>query len=251
VHVDATWKARVKTATGIALAPGTPCVVKGGFDRDAEGKTSAGVIAIVCGTKPLYSTEDRFNGMSNTSYGLMEDVGPEPNAHRLLLQWSDKGPRQGRAQASIDTSVGAATVWTEDPTPTKVELTVDELSDKYPEALLDHSKDGAACARTEAPARVTEVSGDAPLEAGAACDVTTKSINGQCRVRIKCGDVWLYGEGTSGYASVENGKARDTSPSVADRDPRLEFDLASGLIEVSDEGVTKWSVKLQRGEPKR
>jgi hypothetical protein len=96
------------------------------------------------------------------------------------------------------------------------------------------------CPRVGAAARVTEVEA-ARLEHDAACDVWVVPTSGPCKVRIKCGELTLY----DGYArAAADGTVVDDQPSGSDRDPRVFVDVRGGRAEVSDDGVTHWSVKL-------
>ncbi|HVY46393.1 MAG TPA: hypothetical protein VHB21_10965, partial [Minicystis sp.] len=97
-----------------------------------------------------------------------------------------------------------------------------------------------ACPTLSRTAAVRRLQGMTRLRRDAACNVEIAPAGEQCRVHVTCGDVALY----DGYALPGGGVVLDTAFSPVDRDPKLLVDLDRGTVDVSDEAVTSWSVKL-------
>ncbi|MFT5356401.1 MAG: hypothetical protein ACI9KE_003626 [Polyangiales bacterium] len=94
--------------------------------------------------------------------------------------------------------------------------------------------------------RLASVTGDAPAEEGARCEVRVLPVAANifnCVVRVMCDGVVLYPDGAqaAGYApcSVENGivtRAQDEDVTSADGDPAMHVDLAARHVRVTDDG---------------
>ena len=89
-----------------------------------------------------------------------------------------------------------------------------------------------------------------PSSATSACVRPTPSDEHNCRVRVRCGTSIAYGEGSGGFNQclLEGStvlSAHDKGATDEDNDPRLDMDLARGTVEVSDTGLSPWSLKIQ------
>ena len=116
---------------------------------------------------------------------------------------------------------------------------------------------GAPFLATEHSARIVSLSGERALDRAAACDVRVLPVRGggfNCLVRVMCGGEVLYPNAaqTAGYVGCEVAEgqathALDSGSTAEDTDPRIEFDLRSGTVTVSDEGdgVQAFSATLQ------
>ena len=117
---------------------------------------------------------------------------------------------------------------------------LDELSS--PGAALDPAHTEAALPFTERLQRkgkVTAVTGNAPVAAGASCEVSLLPVWGKpsCRARVRCGEETLYGNGNSGWLDcvVVDGKPTRATDAVQDTDPAAELDLTAGKVTVDDQ----------------
>ncbi len=94
--------------------------------------------------------------------------------------------------------------------------------------------------------RVAQVEGDAPVRAGATCDVRVLPVAAggfNCLVRVICDGALLYPNPaqTAGYVACELGPAgptfaADDGVSATDGDPRLTFDARAERVVVGDGG---------------
>ena len=104
----------------------------------------------------------------------------------------------------------------------------------------------------------TRVEGDAPIGQGAQCTLSIGFALGcgfNCRLRVTCGSVVVYGARASGYnrcrvtpstGNVPAIEAHDTGASQDDGDPRIDIWTTAGRVDVGDtEGGTTWSATLQ------
>jgi hypothetical protein len=94
------------------------------------------------------------------------------------------------------------------------------------------------------PATVTATTGEAPVAKGGACTVTVIPARAgaglNCQVRVQCGEKRIYGRKGVGYlvCGVEGRLptyGKDEDPTGSGGDPRVELDLPSGRVVVSDE----------------
>jgi hypothetical protein len=93
--------------------------------------------------------------------------------------------------------------------------------------------------------RVEQADGPLATDVGEDCTVRVDRIDHptfNCRIRIRCGEDFVYGIADSGYnrclARRTDGvlvQAEDSRGTSRDGDPRMTFDLSSGRIVVSDD----------------
>ncbi|MEJ7732140.1 MAG: hypothetical protein WKG00_23380 [Polyangiaceae bacterium] len=235
--LETSWSGKVRRADGMKLAAGAPCRVKATLRTGAEAPT----VDIECGGKFLHRSSDALEGTSSTSFAHTELPAPEAGMTWHSLIYQDQGARTGaRTQASVNSPERAASAWREGAPAFRVDIDLDELSS--PGAALDPAHTEAALPFTERLQRkgkVAAVTGEAPVAAGASCQVSLVPVWGKpsCRAVVRCGDATLYGAGNSGYLDCEvaGGKpvrARDT---VQDNDPAADLDLVAGTATVDDQ----------------
>jgi hypothetical protein len=235
--LETSWSGKVRRADGLTLAAGAPCRVKATLRTGAEAPT----VDIECGGKFLYRSTDALEGTSSTSFAHLELPAAEAGMTGHSLIYQDQGARTGaRTQASINSPERAASAWRDGAPAFRVDIDLDELSS--PGAPLDPTHTEAALPFTERLLRkgkVTAVTGDAPVAAGASCEVSLVPVWGQpsCRARVRCGDETLYGNGNSGYLDCEvvDGKPTRAHDRVQDTDPAAELDLTGGKVTVDDQ----------------
>ena len=104
----------------------------------------------------------------------------------------------------------------------------------------------------------TRVQGDAPIGEGAQCTLSIGFALGcgfNCRLRVTCGSVVVYGARASGYnrcrvtpstGNVPAIEAHDGGASPDDGDPRIDVWTTAGRVDVGDtSGGSSWSATLQ------
>lgn len=114
----------------------------------------------------------------------------------------------------------------------------------------------ASAPQIERSGRVREVAGPAPVALGARCVLrvwTASSGRDGCLVRVRCGDVRVYGDdarddGWNPCAFTGDGfplSAADEEDSSRDGDPVLGLDLARGSVGIADTGPTgAWRIEI-------
>jgi hypothetical protein len=108
----------------------------------------------------------------------------------------------------------------------------------------------------------TAIEGDAPIGQGAECRVLVAPAyvcGFNCRVRVRCGQELLYGEGAMGYNACRvtqlvgappSIEAHDGATTPADGDPRIDLWTSAGRVTVGDEGDDgAWSATLELTGP--
>ena len=243
-HVELTWAARVLRAEGKPLRRGTRCTVQAQLDSDGAADLHAQV-DVVCGDETLY----RWSAPLGSGMQMRDcSVGETPAAggaflHRLTC--SDLGARTGRPQLSLDTDGHSAAVWSEAAPSFRVELAVTgDGRAPGPPLVAAHDGPPAGFAPVDRTARVTAVTGEAPVARGAACRVRVEPTPGNqnCRVEVRCGATVLYGSRASnGFNQCEHAagqfvRVRDDRTTAQGGDPRMELDLAARRLVVGDEG---------------
>jgi hypothetical protein len=197
-------------------------------------------VHIECGGKLLYSSTDALEGMSSTSFSHIELPAAEVGLTRHAMTYQDQGTRTGaRTQASVNSPEHAASAWRDGAPAFRVDIDLDELSSAAAPLHPAHTEAALPFAeRLHRKGTVRAVTGDAPVRAGASCEVSLLPVWGKrCRARVRCGGETLYGAGTSGYLDchVNEGRpvrARDT---VQDSDPAVELDVTEGTVTVDDQ----------------
>lgn len=236
-RVTASWNATVVAAPG--LAEGAPCTINIALDRfGREGLRS--FVDIVCGSTVIYRPIDG-NGArrieADCQVGEQSPREGEPSQLSLLCGFVPGGPVPQRAW--IDTIRGIATVrdfehsqtfeFHVEPWSTPVSAPAITLACRPPSIRSGH---------------VSDATPSAPFAPNAPCTIATMACDGatpgvpHCRAEIRCGGVALYGGGATGRIACEsNGaplRASDFEATPIDGDPRLDMDLTTGRIIVSD-----------------
>jgi serine/threonine-protein kinase len=128
--------------------------------------------------------------------------------------------------------------------------------------LEDPSSLGPPLQRLDLVASPTSVAGDAPVDENATCQLTVSPAFGcghNCRLRLVCGDVVLYGAGPSGYADCRvtprpggafDVEAHDEAATPVDTDPRIDLWTSAGRAAVADvEAGVEWEVSFELASP--
>lgn len=253
-HVEIEWPAKVLRAEGKSLRRGARCTVQASLESDGAEHLNASV-DVTCGDEVLYRWADSLgSGMQMRDCNVGETPG-SAGVFLHTLTCSDLGARTGRPQLSLDTEGHSAVVWREAAPTFRVELAVSG-DGRAPGPPLGVQNEGAAAAFAPVvrTARVTNVSGSAPVARGAACEVRVEPRPGNqnCRTVLRCGTAILYGNRSSnGFNACELAdgafvRVRDDHTTAEGGDPRLDFDLAAGRIVVGDDDPT-WEATLQLG----
>ncbi len=246
-HATARWSARVKRASGRALAAGAPCVVEAALEGDG-GKIHVRRLTVGCGGTALYDSDAKLEGMSMSSSGVNEEAGAAAGTVVYALGYEDKGTRTGaRTETSLDSIKGAGAVWSDSAPAFRVELTLPYQSEAAStEPLLDTTRHALRRGAT-----VVSTEGAAPLAKGARCDlrVTPDPKAATCTAHLMCGHRVVYGEGTMGVAgcTLDAGGAvlhvSDTEPTPKGGDPELDVDVAGRTMTLADEvGGARYAV---------
>lgn len=251
----AEWTATVTTSQGAAPPPGTRCKVLAELSGDgAEAGVSE--VEVACGTRILYRSSDKLNGMANMGSDVSEAAGERAGTLKHQLSFQDQGARTGaRTQISLDTALRTGVVWSENVPTFRAELRVDPWSaERDGQPLVDPEnrveRFAEAIVRT---GTVLEAEAGAPVRAGAACTVdVSPASSGQlnCRVRVRCGGALLYGKESSGYnkCAMNGGRlARltDERSSAEDGDPALDVDLPENTVILSEGGDSPYKLTIR------
>ena len=238
------------------MSVGATCEISASFV--SENRTQLKKLSVMCGKAELYATDEIVNGSTRTLWAIGEKA--VSGGFQQALVYEDTGKRQGRNQLSIDTPQGVARVWAADDTPLEVVLAVDGLGTVFPKAITPDAPSGL-CAHVIRSGTVTEVAGDERrgVKPGVRCQVSESlgidaiglemgpeglGVDTQCRVRVSCGGTDLYAPGLGrGLGQVVGNEIVDQKPSAKDKDPM--FRIAGDSVEVWDEGVSTWSVKIR------
>lgn len=250
-RIELTWPAKVVRAQG-KLRRGARCAVQARLE--STGASLDAEVDVTCGDEVLYRWADPLgSGMQMRDCSVGETPGPGGTfLHRLTC--SDLGARTGRPQMSLDTEAHTAAVWSEGAPSFRVELAVsgDGSTPGPPLVFQDgEGADAVAFAVVDRAARVTSVTGTAPVARGASCRVRIepRAGNQNCRAEVRCGTSVLYGSRASNGFNVcelDGGafvSVRDDRTTAQGGDPRLTFELASGRLVVGDDDPT-WEATL-------
>lgn len=232
------WNARVDSASGVDVAPGTPCEVT--TDMSSLCAVDASVRLLVrCGDERIYLWSTEADGLTDRSCDLYEQ-GPADPSYGYSLKCRDQGVREGRPQLDLDTPARRARIFHEDGS-------LDVRLDIEPRSTTEHEDpicrfDTAPPLPTQWVAEVERVRGSLPLEPGQQCDLTVSpsEMDGSpnCKVQLACGDRQLYGAGGGfNQCTVDaDGKplaTRDEKASSSDGSPMLELDAEQGTLTFS------------------
>jgi hypothetical protein len=181
--VKAQWKATVRRAEGVTVAPGSICTI------EATGETSGTnavvpALMVICGENKLYDSNAPLNGMSQMDNDLREVLGSSDDTSTYTIQYADVGTRSGsRAQVDLDSTKHEGQVFSERTPRFRVELNI-------PTESLPASPLGL---RLHRAGKVTEVSGAAAVKVGAICTLHAMPT-GQgesCVADVRCGTTIL------------------------------------------------------------
>ncbi len=152
----ARWRATVKSAQGASFGPGSSCFVDATITTQ-DTNTGVPELTVTCGAQVIYSSEESFNGVSQTGNDAIERMGATDDKSTFTLQYSDVGTRSGRAQIDLDSNHREAAVFRENIPRMRVELSLPVESE--PTTPL-----AGAAQRLRRTGRVTEVSGAAAVK---------------------------------------------------------------------------------------
>lgn len=248
------WSATVDEAAGVALRPGDACTLDGTF---ASARPSADLrsLTVQCGAEVIYRSTDDAGGAVATQSALREGPVFGSPAHVYMLSYRDELPRTGaRPKATVSTLGHRATVWREGASPMRVTLFVRDVSAAREGPSLAMPRVARAPSFAEAverTARVVAVHGSVPVRAGERCAFSARPVwefGENCRLALRCGTTWLYGDGEAGYLTCElrDGRpvgALDERTTSEGGDPRVTWHGAR--ITVSDfSEAGEWRVDL-------
>lgn len=140
-QVNATWTGKITKVTGLAAAPGAPCIVDATLEN-AGAKQRVAHLSVKCADKVVFDSSDKLEGMSMNSAGMAEAPGKEAGTFAYAVGYTDQGTRNGpRTQITLDTTHGQGIVWSDAIPVFRVEFSVPELSAPVKgEALLPAKK---------------------------------------------------------------------------------------------------------------
>ncbi|MCB9613079.1 MAG: hypothetical protein H6722_11555 [Sandaracinus sp.] len=241
----------VTTSVGRPDVPvGTGCVIETQLGLD-----DVRALAVRCPAGLVYDPSEEL-GASMTMSSSRE--APRNTAAGLvhLVSFSESGQRSGpRAQIDLNTQAGVLRVWRDGGSPFDLRFATEDRA----------SEDGIEpeAPRTQAPqARwllaATLRSHEGPLpftERSCELALLPESLGSghTCRARLRCGDVLVYGAGTSGYNHCETlitggrayPRADDRRISSEDTDPRFELDLSTHVVTAADANATgAWEARF-------
>jgi len=127
-QAKAQWTGQVTSARGLALPAGTRCTIDATLESTGD-KQRVTDLAVKCGDKVIYNSQDKLEGMSMSGAGMAEEPGKEAGTFTYALSYSDTGARSGpRTQATIDTTHKQGIVWSDVIPAFRVEFSVPTLS---------------------------------------------------------------------------------------------------------------------------
>jgi serine/threonine protein kinase len=242
--VAVTWGGHLTSSTGAAPPVGTRCTLTATVSSHG-GQAQEERLTFECRGQMLYDSSVPLSGMSDSMFSLGEGlVAEQADAYQYFLGAKDIGTRAPpRAQVVLYTPRGELDAWRDTTQPFRVHAVIDK------ESSVRHGK---AVRSDAAPlfddiatrtARVTAKTGAPPFKT-AACSLriwpislTTNKRN--CRARLDCGGLLVYGAGTSGQntCSVQGKQVTgfvDPSPTPTDGDPELRCDLDAETATLGD-----------------
>lgn len=264
-EATASWHAVVRDGGGV-VEPESPCTLNGHFRSNGVSRVVARV-EVRCGNTVLYADDREFGGLfsfGGRHCGIWEGHadGAQPGVYHYRLSCVDPGDGTSTAPRNVldlDTEVGRLIVT--DASGHRVGLLVDVFSEARPgEPLYEGntpSGSGAAFAAFERNGKVALTTRADQVHQGAPCVVRVEPTLGRrhnCRVVVRCDDHLLYGAKGNGYTDCEmvQGapiRAHDKEGTVAEGDPILKMDLATGKVDVSDDlpGAAAVTIELDPG----
>jgi hypothetical protein len=249
-RVTVDWHATVTSGPG--LAAGSACTLGAVFDRTGTGSLRA-YLDLECGSTTVYRPVDMGVRRVERDCQVSEQSPAEGEASRLALLCD--GSRSGSEPLRIwvDTVRGIARVQDFEHQQT-FEFHIEPFSTQTVRAPALTLACRPPVSRN---GRVSESTPSAPMAPGTNCTVSTATCDGaspgvpHCRAEVRCGNrVVLYGGGAMGRVACEESgppqRALDNDASPIDGDPRLELDLPSGRVAVSDTTPEeRWSVTIR------
>lgn len=128
----AAWHAKVASATGIPLAPGTDCRLESTLTYPtATSDARYATAKVTCGATVIYDSQDRSEQSATTLQfqDHRRDVAGLPPKRIVDLEYDEEGPRtRAKPSAAINTARGLA-VFTRELPALRVELTITPGSD--------------------------------------------------------------------------------------------------------------------------
>jgi hypothetical protein len=252
--LELAWPARVLRTEGSPLGQGAECSLRARVELGAVGGSRASV-EIGCGGGAIYRSS-AIPAYLRPAWRLDEQPGPRVGSFRYALVYQDRdSDADDHPRLRVDTIARIATIEQRGAPPSRVTLSVDELSDAVDGDPVEAAdRDRAVAFRTPLAVRgrvVSSHAADAGIAIGAPCIVALRPAydtpDWNCRARVECGGEVLYGTGASGFARCDSDagsavRATDPLDSTRDRDPVLDVDLAAGRARVTDRGAAPFDV---------
>lgn len=225
---EITWRGTLDSTSLPGLRTGDACTLTGdfsGFDRVAR----LHALTVRCG---LVEVHRSLYAPPRTASGLREGPVAGSAARVYMLSFED---RRSRGIVSVSTKRHEVTLAGGDGEGAITTLFIRDVSEARegdsigrPAAQREPAFEGFR----EESARVSRVSGSAPVRAGDRCAFQLRPVweyPESCRVAVRCGTTWLYGAGESGYltCAVREGRAvsaLDETPTAHGGDPRLRWE---------------------------
>ncbi|MCA9616313.1 MAG: hypothetical protein KC586_26335, partial [Myxococcales bacterium] len=238
--VPARFGAVVTTSVGRPdVSVGTGCVIE-----TQLGLGDVRALSVRCPAGLVYDPSEEL-GASMTMSSSQES--PRNTAAGLvhLVAFSESGQRTGpRAQIDLNTQAGVLRVWRDGAAPFDLRFATEDRATEdglEPEA----PRTQAPQARWLLAATLRTHEGALPFtERSCELALLPESLGSghTCRARLRCGDVLVYGAGTTGYNHCETlitggrayPRANDRGVSSEDHDPRFEVDLSTRVATVAD-----------------
>jgi hypothetical protein len=210
------WRATVRRSEGLALAPGTACLIEATVEATGTN-ARVGDLELRCGIETLY-TSTLSGYRTDIHDDVRERLTRRDEESTFTLQYGDEA-RNGNqtSKVDVDSTKGTVVVQRRIPLEWRVELTMP--AESQPTAPLSGSGQ-----RLRREGHVTKVSGAAIVSPGASC-VLRAMPNGNgdaCVAEVRCGAAVLFP--TSAEVRCAYDGARPTSVVSTGEHPTLQFD---------------------------
>lgn len=224
----ARWRATVKRAVGVKVAPGSTCFVDAVIETK-KTNTRVPSLKVTCGQEVVYDTAMTFSGVAQMGNDAIERMGPTDDKSTFTLKYTDMGMRSGRPQIDLDTTQREGSVFRDHLPRLRVDL-----------SLPVESEPGAPLAgpeqRMRRAGRLAEVSGFAGLKPDTECILRAMPTGKQegCVAEVACGKTVLVPAATAATCTYEGARP-------------VKVEVTSGPLQLTMNGA---SVEVKRDAPR-